>query len=293
MRDPRFRPSPLRFFVNSAASILLLVLSLGSPNSGGVDESFALPKKRHPVATTDSTTSKSSHPKLDVIVLDAGHGGRDAGALGTNGYMEKQATLAIVLKLGKLIEQSMPGVKVVYTRKSDVFIELDKRGQIANAHHGKLFISVHCNSTPEKPSKAKGFTTYILRPGKTDAAIRVAARENAVIKYEPNSERYAKLSDEDFILTSMARSHDVKFSEKFASYIQTSLTGTVGTRNNGVSQAGFYVLIGASMPNVLIETGFISNPAEETLLSSSSGQLSFAKGILAAIRKFRAVYEKS
>src|SRR5437016_14273254 len=125
-----------------------------------------------------------AHPHLDVIVLDAGHGGKDAGAIGTNGYMEKQATLAIIRKLGKLIEKEMPGVKVVYTRKDDTFIELYRRGEIANEHKGKLFISIHCNSTPQKPSHASGFTTYILRPGKTDAAIHVASRENAVIKYE-------------------------------------------------------------------------------------------------------------
>src|SRR5436190_18383403 len=149
---------------------------------------------------------ESAKPKLDIIVLDAGHGGKDAGAIGTNGYMEKQATLAIVLKLGKLIEKEIPGLKVVYTRNDDHFIELYRRGEIANEHKGKLFISVHCNSTPQKPSHASGFTTYILRPGKTDAAIHVAARENAVIKYETGRERYKNLSDIDFILTSMSRS---------------------------------------------------------------------------------------
>jgi len=249
-------------------------------------------KKKHP-KKTEAKTAKKAHPKLDVIVLDAGHGGKDGGAIGPGGYMEKQAALGIVLKLGKLIEAAMPGVKVVYTRHSDTFIELYRRGQIANEHHGKLFISVHCNSTPQKPSNAKGFTTYILRPGKTDAAIRVAARENAVISLEDNTERYANLSDEDFILTSMARSHDVKFSEKFASYVQRELNSSIATKNRGVSQAGFIVLIGASMPNVLIETGFISNPKEEALLKSATGQMNFAKGICAAIKKYKAAYEKS
>jgi len=239
--------------------------------------------------------AKKAHvrPKLDVIVLDAGHGGRDAGAIGTNGYMEKQAALAIILKLGALIKKTLPDVRVVYTRQSDTFIELDRRGAIANEQHGKLFISVHCNSTPEKPSKARGFTTYILRPGKTDAAISVAARENAVIALEDNSERYSKLSDLDFILTSMSRSHDVKFSERFASLVQKQFRTHVATKDNGVSQAGFYVLIGASMPNVLIETGFISNPKEEALLRSSAGQRKFAVGILDAIKNYKEVYERS
>lgn len=232
-------------------------------------------------------------PKLDVIVLDAGHGGRDAGAIGPNGFMEKQATLGIIQKLGKLIESEMPGVKVVYTRHTDTFVELYRRGQIANEKKGKLFVSVHCNSTPQKPSNATGFTTYILRPGKTDAAVKVAAQENAVIKYEEKKERYYYLSDVDFILTSMARTQDVKFSEKFASLVQTEVAKQIKIKNNGVSQAGFYVLVGASMPNVLIETGFISNPKEEALLKSEKGQMNYAKGILSAIKKYKAIYEKS
>jgi len=238
-------------------------------------------------------TGFSKPPKLNVIVLDAGHGGRDGGAVGPGGYLEKTATLGIVQKLGKMIEKEMPGVKVVYTRKTDTFVELYRRGQIANKYKGKLFISVHCNSTPQKPSTASGFTTYILRPGKTDAAVRVAAKENAVIQYEEKKERYYYLSDVDFILTSMARTQDVKFSEKFASLVQTELDKQLTIKNNGVSQAGFYVLVGASMPNVLIETGFISNPKEEALLKSDKGQTSYARGIFNAIKKYKAAYEKS
>jgi len=236
---------------------------------------------------------KKKHPILDVIVLDAGHGGKDPGAIGTQGYKEKQATLAIVLKLGAAIKEELPDVEVVYTRKTDKFIELYRRGEIANENKGKLFISVHCNSTPEKPTKASGTATYILRPGKTDAAIKVAARENAVIEFEKNKKRYDALSDIDFILTSMSRSQDVKFSEKFASIVQKELRKSVGLNSNGVAQAGFFVLIGASMPNVLIETAYISNPKEEAFLKSSAGQLKFAKGIVEAIKKYKEIYEGS
>ncbi|MEP7233759.1 MAG: N-acetylmuramoyl-L-alanine amidase [Ignavibacteriota bacterium] len=234
-----------------------------------------------------------AHPKLDVIVIDAGHGGKDPGAIGTNGYQEKQATLAIARKLGELLESDLPEIKVVYTRKSDKFVELYRRGEIANQNKGKLFISIHCNSTPEKPTKAGGIATYILRPGKTDAAIKVAARENAVIEFEKNKNRYAALSDIDFILTSMSRSQDVKYSEKFGALVQKELKKSVGLKNNGVEQAGFFVLVGASMPNVLIETAFISNPTEEALLKSRSGQLKYAKGILEAIKKYKLQYEGS
>ncbi len=239
------------------------------------------------------TKPKKKHPKLDVIVLDAGHGGKDPGAIGTKGFKEKQATLAIVLKLGELIKEELPDIEVVYTRKSDKFIELYRRGEIANENKGKLFISIHCNSTPEKPTKASGTATYILRPGKTDAAIKVAARENAVIEYEKNKKRYDALSDIDFILTSMSRSQDVKFSEKFASSVQKELKKSVGIKNNGVEQAGFFVLVGASMPNVLIETGYISNLKEEALLKSAAGQTKYARGILEAIKKYKEQYEAS
>lgn len=246
------------------------------------------------ISSTDSVApAKKGRAKLDVIVIDPGHGGKDVGAIGPGGYYEKHATLAIGLKLGKLIEKELPGVKVVYTRKTDKFIELYKRGQIANQSKGKLFISIHCNSTPKKPSTASGFETYILRPGKTDAAIRVAARENAAVEYESDQDRYQHLSDIEFILTSMVRSQDVKFSERFAALVQEELDDELHIQNKGVSQAGFYVLVGAAMPNVLIETAFISNPKEEALLESTDGQLSFARGILNAIKRYKAYYERS
>lgn len=272
--------------------IVLLALCLVEiANTANSQEDIADKKK---VTQTDSTKkSKKKTPKLDVIVLDAGHGGKDPGAIGTNGYKEKQATLGIIEKLGEMIEEEFPDTKVVFTRKSDKFIELYRRGDIANKAKGKLFISVHCNSTPEKPTKAGGTATYMLRPGASDAAIRVASRENAVISFEKNTSRYEGLSDIDFILTSMRSSQDVKFSEKFASIVQKELTKNVGLKNNGVEQAGFYVLVGASMPSVLIETAFISNPKEEEVLKSYTGQNKFAKGILEAIKKYKLLYEKS
>jgi len=258
--------------------------------------SFSSPKTGLLAPNADTTVAKTKpkkHPKLDVIVLDAGHGGKDPGAIGTKGYKEKQAALAIVLKLGELIEKEMPDTKVVYTRKSDKFIELYRRGEIANENKGKLFICIHCNSTPEKPTKAGGMETYILRPGKTDAAIRVAARENAVIEYEKNKKRYEGLSDIDFILTSMSRSQDVKFSEKLAGLVQKELKKSVGFKSHGVSQAGFFVLVGASMPSVYIETAYISNLKEEAYLKSSAGQAKYAKAILEAFKKYKDLYEGS
>lgn len=231
--------------------------------------------------------------KLDCIVIDPGHGGKDPGAIGVTGLKEKNVVLGIALKLGKLIERKMPGVKVVYTRKDDTFISLDKRGQIANAAGGKLFISLHCNSTPQKPSNAQGFEVYILRPGRTEEAIRIAEFENSVIKLEKDYEkRYAKLDNESFILINMAQSAYVRYSERFAELLHEQVKESNQIRSKGVKQAGFYVLVGASMPSVLIESGFISNHTEEKFLSTRFGQQHMANLFYTAIENFAHEYER-
>lgn len=232
--------------------------------------------------------------KLDCIVIDAGHGGRDPGAIGVSGIKEKNVTLGIALKLGKLIEREMPGVKVVYTRKDDTFVPLDKRGQIANAAEGKLFISIHCNATEAKPSNAKGFEVYILRPGRTAEAIRIAEFENSVIDLEKDYEkRYAKLDDENFVLVNMAQSAYVKYSERFAELLHEEVKGSRQIKSKGVKQAGFYVLVGASMPGVLIESGFVSNRHEEQFLSTNAGQEHMARLFFDSIADYAKEYQKS
>jgi len=229
--------------------------------------------------------------EFDVIVIDAGHGGKDAGAIGVNGVKEKDINLAIALKLGKLIQENMKDVKVVYTRKTDVFIDLYKRGKIANENNGKLFISIHCNSTPKKPSDANGFEVYLLRPGRTKEAISIAEFENSVIQYEENPNRYEKLTDENFILVSMAHSSYMKYSERFAEDLHKEFIKHPSLSSRGVKQAGFYVLVGASMPSVLIESGFLSNTNDAKHLSSSSGQQKFAEYVFNGIKKYRESYE--
>ncbi len=232
--------------------------------------------------------------KLDCIVIDAGHGGRDPGAIGVSGIKEKNVTLGIALKLGKLIERGMPGVKVVYTRKDDTFVPLDKRGQIANAAEGKLFVSIHCNATEAKPSNAKGFEVYILRPGRTAEAIRIAEFENSVIKLEKDYEkRYAKLDNESFVLINMAQSAYVKYSERFAELLHEEVKGSRQIASKGVKQAGFYVLVGASMPGVLIESGFVSNRNEEQFLSTNAGQEHMARLFYNSISEYAKEYQKS
>jgi N-acetylmuramoyl-L-alanine amidase len=231
--------------------------------------------------------------KLDVIVIDPGHGGKDFGAVGVTRTREKDITLGIGLKLGKLIEKKLPDVKVVYTRKDDRFVELDRRGQIANEADGKLFISLHCNAIRRKLNYIRGFEVYLLRLGRTEEAIEIAERENAVIKLEEGyQERYRDLMDENFILVTMAQSAHMKASEAFADIAQQQLEDKLSIPNRGVKQAGFYVLVGAAMPKILLETAYISNSEDEKILRSISGQQAIAEALLDAVKRYKEEYEK-
>lgn len=256
-------------------------------------EKADLEKKRHDVLR-ERLENARDRSKLNVIVIDAGHGGKDPGTLGVTKTKEKDVTLAVALKLGKLIEQQMKNVKVVYTRKTDVFIELYRRAQIANEADGKLFISIHCNATERKPSGANGFEIYLLRPGKTESAIRIAERENSPIQFEEGYEkRYKELTEENFILVSMQQSAFVKYSEQFAEKSSEVMAKHLKIKNSGVKQAGFYVLVGASMPNVLVEIGYLSNKKEEKMLKSTGGQQKIAEALLQGIHEYKAIYEKA
>ncbi len=230
--------------------------------------------------------------KLDVIVIDPGHGGKDPGTIGVRGTYEKNVVLGIGLKLGELIKKTWPEVKVVYTRSTDTFVELYRRTQLANEAGGKLFISLHCNAVEKKPSRANGFEIYLLRPGRTDDAIRVAALENAVVELESDRSRYKQLTEEEFILVTMAQAAYMKHSERFAETAAKALDDHTTMRNGGVKQAGFYVLVGASMPNVLIETGYLSNSKDEAYLRSQTGQHQIADAIMKGLRSYRTVYER-
>jgi N-acetylmuramoyl-L-alanine amidase len=255
-------------------------------------DSVSPPPKREHESRPGLDTEREKW-KLDVIVLDAGHGGYDPGTIGVTGVKEKTITLGVVLKLGALITKNLKDVEVVYTRKDDRFIELDRRGTIANEAGGKLFISVHCNSLPRKPSKTRGFEVYLLRPGRTEEAISIAERENSVIEMEPGyEEKYPQLTEENFILVTMAQSAHVKASEVFADLVQKSIEEGTGIPNRGVKQAGFYVLVGAAMPNVLVETAYLSNREDERMLKSESGQNKIADALFQAVKKYKQEYEK-
>ena len=229
---------------------------------------------------------------IDTIVIDAGHGGKDPGAIGHN-IQEKNITLDIAKKLGSLLSRNLD-VNVIYTREEDVFIPLWKRTKIANSAEGKLFISIHANSASKSP-RTKGYETYLLRPGKSDEATEVVTRENGVIDLEHDAHQYTDITNENYILASMAQNSFMKESEDLAALIQQSLNSMLKntTKNRGVKQAGFHVLVGATMPNVLIEVGFLSNKTEAQNLNKSYYRRQIAEAIYNAIKEFKLQYEKT
>ncbi|MBA7609871.1 hypothetical protein ES703_17067 [subsurface metagenome] len=225
---------------------------------------------------------------LDTIVIDPGHGGIDGGTVGKGGLKEKVVTLDVALRLGRLIKRKL-NMKVVYTRDEDVFVPLWQRSKIANEAGGKLFISIHVNGSPNRG--AHGFETYLLAPAKTQEAIEVARLENSVIALEESDHAYQEFSDEALILSTMAQSAWMKEGEALAAMIQEKLSQYLDAPNRGVKQAEFYVLIGASMPNVLIEIGFITNRIEEKKLGQNEYRQRIANGLFDAIVLFKQKYE--
>lgn len=226
---------------------------------------------------------------LDTVVIDPGHGGRDHGALGPRGEREKDIVLAVSRKLGAYLEELL-GINVVYTRTDDTFIPLNERGRLANRAGGKLFVSLHANSAPDR--RAQGTETFFVGMHKSDAARRVMERENEVIRFEEDTSVYEQFTPDDLVRLQLAQSAYMRHSEALASEIQSQFRDRVGRRNRGVKQAGFYVLWSASMPAVLVELGFLSNPAEARFMASDEGQTYLASAIFRSIRTFKQSYEK-
>ena len=227
--------------------------------------------------------------RLDTVVLDAGHGGKDPGSRGKYGTKEKDVVLDITKRIGRLLEKNTR-IKVIYTRDEDVFVPLIKRTKIANDADGKVFVSIHANSNNNR--KVQGYETYLYSLAKSDDAIEVASRENSVIQFEEKVSQYKDLSGKKMILATMAQSMFLKESEDLAAIIQMELDKKLTTPNRGVKQAGFYVLYGASMPNVLVEIGFISNPAEEKKLKQGKYRQMIANAVYEGIKHFKYSREK-
>lgn len=235
---------------------------------------------------------------MKTIVIDAGHGGKDPGCHGKSAK-EKDVALAISLRLGKFIEDHLKDVKVIYTRKTDVFIELNERANIANRNEADLFICIHCNSACYRDKKTKkdvckpevhGSETYVMGLHKTAGNLAVAARENESALLEADYEKkYESLlnSDEAMMVLSVYQNVYRDQSINFADKVQQEFKDRCARKDKGVNDAGFLVLWKTAMPSVLIETGFLTNPAEEKFLASESGQDYMATAIFRALRQWR------
>lgn len=229
-----------------------------------------------------------------TLVIDAGHGGKDAGALGFISK-EKSINLAVALAFGKLVEQNCPDVKVIYTRKTDVFVELDERARIANRNKADLFISIHTNSTAagKAGTQVRGTETYTLGMHNAAANLAVAMRENSVItlesNYEEKYEGFDPNSSESYIIFELMQDTNMKQSIELAGLIQNQFATHARRVNRGVHQAGLLVLRNTSMPGVLVELGYINNRAEESFLNTADGVAKLSRSIFNA---FKTYYKK-
>ena len=221
-----------------------------------------------------------------IVVLDAGHGGHDPGNTG-NGYKEKDIALKIVLEIGKILEKE-PNIKVLYTRKTDVFIKLHERAPVANKADADLFVSIHCDAFT---NNAYGAGTFVLGLHRSQANFEVAKRENEVIFLEENyEENYAGFdpnAPESLIGMTLMQEEYLDQSILLASLIQNNFTNNLKRKDRSVKQAGFMVLYKSYMPSVLIETGFLTNKKEGAYLNSKKGQLDMAREIANGIKSYR------
>lgn len=228
---------------------------------------------------------------VNTLVIDAGHGGLDPGCNGNNEIFEKDVTLGVALKLGKLLKDSMPTLKVLYTRTSDKSLKLWERPNLANDRQADLFISIHCNANPNKA--AAGSETYFMGLHKSEGNLEVAKRENSVITYESDYKENARYggfdpdSPEGHIIFSLVQNAFMKQSLKLATGIESQTSKLSPIKTRGVKQAGFLVLWQTSMPSVLVETGFLTNSTDRMSLKSNEGQQKIALGIFRAIREYK------
>ncbi len=228
---------------------------------------------------------------VNIVVIDAGHGGHDPGNLGTGRYKskEKDIALAVALKLGKYIEDNIEGVQVIFTRKTDVYIGLKERAAIANKANADLFISIHCDAFTS--SKAFGATSIILGRNHDDDNLRVAKNENSVIfmedNYEEKYEGFDPNNPQSLIALTMVQNAFLNQSVSFAQKVQDQFNYRVQRRDRGVKQQPLMVTKMAVMPSTLVELGFLTNPAEEDFLNSEKGQSLMASAIYRAFKEYK------
>lgn len=227
--------------------------------------------------------------KIYTVIIDAGHGGKDPGTIGLSGVYEKNIVLPITLKLRDYLSKEYFDMKIVLTRDKDEFIELKQRGHIANNEEGNLFVSIHCNAKKNDENDKSGFELYLLDLSRIDEAKDITFEENKFIaKYENTDSLHL---EENKIIVSMYQQMYLKYSEKFASILETELIKGGKLLSRGVRQEGFWVLLSASMPTLLVECGYLSNKSDEDYLKSEKGQEEIAKSIYKAIRYFKMDYD--
>ena len=230
-----------------------------------------------------------------TLVIDAGHGGHDSGALGSYSK-EKNINLNVALAFGRYVEQNCPDVKVIYTRKRDVFVTLHERANIANRNKADLFVSIHTNALP-RGRQARGLETYTLGMHRAGDNLDVAKRENSVIliekDYKQHYEGFDPNSSESYILFEFMQDKNMANSVELAKFVQRKVCAQAGRPNKGVKQAGFLVLRETSMPSCLIELGFITTPSEEAFLASQDNIEKIGKGIYEAFVEYRKKFDKS
>ena len=240
-----------------------------------------------------SFNSLNRQYRLQTIVIDAGHGGKDPGARGKFSW-EKDIALSISLELGRILKENIPNVNVLYTRKEDRFLTLYRRSEIANKAEADLFISIHADSFSK--SSVYGATTYLMGLSKSSANMNVAKRENSVIFMEENFEDTYKDFDpnsESVMLLSLTQKAKIDNSTILANLIQDQFANRAGIRSRGVKQAPFQVLWNTTMPSVLIETGFMTNPTEERKLNDKTHRVYIASAIFRAIRDYKNYLESN
>jgi len=224
--------------------------------------------------------------RFDRVVIDAGHGGHDPGNIGYDKAKESDVVLSIAKKLGGYIEKNLPDVEVIYTREKDVYVGLEERGRIANRAEADLFVSIHADAWHER--SVRGASVFFLGLHRSNKSFEVMKRENQVY----NSELVEDLSEEDLLIYELANSGNISTSEKIAYMVEDQLKNRAGRKSRGVKQMGLVVLYQSTMPGILVETGFLTNPAEKRYLTSDYGQNIIASAIFRAIRDYKVNYEK-
>jgi len=230
-----------------------------------------------------------SDKRVFTVIIDAGHGGKDPGTTGTSGIYERNIVLSIVLKINELLSKEYSDVKVILTRDKDEFIELKNRGKIANNEGGNLFVSIHCNAKKNEENDKSGFEIYVLDLARVDEAKNITYDENKFIAR--NEKPDTAYIEQRKIVSSIFQQSYLKYSNRFAKIIETEMIKGSKLQSRGVFQAGFWVLLSASMPSVLVECGYLSNTSDEAYLKSDKGQTEIAKSVFKSIRYFKMDYD--